>query len=74
MINSLAAKQEMWIQALNQEDSQEKEMSTHSSVHAWESHGQRSLVAYHPWGCKRAGHNLATKQHKINDYMVFMTS
>ena len=25
----------MWIQALDQEDSQEKEMSTHSSVHAW---------------------------------------
>ena len=27
-----------------------------------ESHGQRSLVGYSPWGCKRAGYNLATKQ------------
>ena len=26
-----------------------------------ESHGQRSLVGYSPWGCKRVGHNLATK-------------
>ena len=25
-------------------------------------HGQRSLVGYSPWGCKRVGHNLATKQ------------
>ena len=26
------------------------------------SHGQRSLAGYHPWGRKRVGHNLATKQ------------
>ena len=25
-------------------------------------HGQRNLVGYSPWGCKRFGHNLATKQ------------
>ena len=24
------------------------------------SHGQRSLVGYSPWGCKRFGHNLKT--------------
>ena len=26
------------------------------------SHGQRSLVGYSPWGYKRVGHNLSTKQ------------
>ena len=26
-------------------------------------HGQRSLAGYHPWGCERVGHDLATKQH-----------
>ena len=26
------------------------------------SHGWRSLEGYSPWGCKRVGHNLATKQ------------
>ena len=26
------------------------------------SHGQMSLVGYSPWGRKRAGHNLVTKQ------------
>ena len=30
-----------------------------------ESHGQRSLVCDSPWGCKRVGHDLATKQHFI---------
>ena len=25
-------------------------------------HGQRRLVSYSPWGCKRVGHDLATKQ------------
>jgi len=26
------------------------------------SHGQRTLVGYNPWGHKRVGHDLATKQ------------
>ena len=28
------------------------------------SHGQRSLVGYSPWGRKRVGHHLATKQQQ----------
>ena len=28
------------------------------------SHGQRSLVDYSPWGPKRVGHILATKQRQ----------
>ena len=27
-----------------------------------ESHGQRSLVGYSPWGHKRIGHDLVTKK------------
>ena len=30
----------------------EKEMEAHSSILAWEIHGQRSLVGYSPWGHK----------------------
>ena len=26
-----------------------------------DSHGQRSLVGYSPWGCKTVGHDLVTK-------------
>ena len=30
------------------------------------SHGQRSLVGYSPWGHKRIGHDLVTKQQYIS--------
>ena len=29
-----------------------------------ESHGQSSLAGYSPWGHKRVGHDLATKQQQ----------
>ena len=32
----------------------EKEMTTHSSILAWKSHGQRSLVGYSPQGHKES--------------------
>ena len=47
----------MLVQFLGQEDSLEKEIATHSSILAWETHGQRALVGYGPWGCKRVGHD-----------------
>ena len=34
---------------LGQEDPLEKGMATHSSILAWEIHGQRNLVGYSPW-------------------------
>ena len=39
----------------------EKEMATHSSILAWKSHGQRSLVGYSPW-VQRVGHDWAHVQ------------
>ena len=33
-----------------------------SLVFSGKSHGQRSLAGYSPWGRKRVGHDLATKQ------------
>ena len=57
--------QETWIGlGLGQEDPLEKEMASHSSILAWEIHGQRSLAGYSPWGHKRVGHKLATKQQQ----------
>ena len=38
--------QKIWIPSLGWENPLEKGMATHSSVLAWESHGQRSLVGY----------------------------
>ena len=37
---------------MDQEDPQEKRMSTHSSFLPGEFYGQRSLVGYSPWGRK----------------------
>ena len=53
--------QEPWVQSLDWEAPLEKEMAPHSSILAWEIHGQRSLVGYSPGGHKRVGHDLATK-------------
>ena len=54
--------QEMWVQSLGQEEPLEKEMPTLLSILARELHGQRSLVGYSPKGCKRVGHDFATKR------------
>ena len=45
----------MWIHSLGQEDPLEKDMATYYLVFLpGESHGQRSLVGYSPWGCKES--------------------
>ena len=62
LIENLVPMQETWGQSLGQEDPQEKEMATHSSILAWEIHGWGSLLGNRPWGLKRVGHNLATNQ------------
>ena len=36
----------------------------HSNILTRKSGGQRSLTGYSPWGHKRAGHDLATKQQQ----------
>ena len=52
MVNNLPAMQETLVQFLGQEDLQEKEMATRSSILAWRVNGKRSLVGYSPWGWK----------------------
>ena len=37
---------------LCQEDPLEEDIATHSSILAWESHGQMSLVGPSPWCCR----------------------
>ena len=46
--------QETWARSLGQEDPLEEETATHSSILARESHEQRSLAAYSPWGHKES--------------------
>ena len=52
--------QETQVWSLGQEDPLEKEMATHSSILAWESHRQRSWQAT-VRRVSRVGHDLATK-------------
>ena len=65
VVKNPPAKQEMWVRSLGQEDPLEKEISTHSSILAGKSHGQRNLACYSPRGCIRVGHNLVSKQQKL---------
>ena len=44
--------QEMQVGSLGQEDPLEEEMATHSSILLGQSHGQRNLESYIPWGHK----------------------
>ena len=43
-----------------QEDPLEEDMTIHTTVLAWEIHGQKSLVGYSPWGCKELDTTEAT--------------
>ena len=59
-VKNLPAMQEMWVRSLSHEDPLEKEISTHSSILAWEIPMDRgNLVGYSPWGHNRVRHNLA---------------
>ena len=46
--------EEMQIHSLDWDDSQEKEMATHSSVLAWEMPRTEELAGYRPWGRKES--------------------
>ena len=50
------AMQETWVRSLGREDPLEKGMASIPVFLPGESHGQRSLVGYSPWGC-RIRHN-----------------
>jgi len=53
--------QETQVQSLDREDPLEKKMQPTPVPLPRKSHGQRSLVSYSSWGCKRVKHDLATK-------------
>ena len=61
--------QERQVQSLGWEDPLEKEIATTSVFLPEKSHRQGSLPGYSPWGCKRAGHDLATKQQQKTSSM-----
>jgi len=50
MVKTLPAMQETWIQSLGQEDPWRRKWEPTPVFLPGESHGQRSLVGYSPWG------------------------
>ena len=62
--------QEMKVQSLGLEDPQEKEMTTHSSIHAWEIPWTEESGGLQSMGVTRVGHDLRTKQQQF--YSVSM--
>jgi len=54
MVKNLTAVQETEVRFLHQEDPLKKEMATTPVFLPGESHGQRSLTGYSPWGHKES--------------------
>ena len=52
--------QETQIPSLGREDPLEEEMAPHSTILAWEIHGQRSLAGYSQWGRRESDTTAAT--------------
>ena len=62
MVKNAPANQEMWVRSLGQEDPQEKEMATHSSILAWGMPWTEEPGGLQSMGLQRAGHDLASTQ------------
>ena len=57
MVKNLPAMQETGVQSLGQEDPQEKEMATHSSILAWRIPGTGKPGGLPSMGSHRVGHD-----------------
>ena len=61
--------QEMWVGSLGWEDLLEKEMSTHSSILAWEIPWTEK-PGHSPWDWQKVGQDLATKQRQQTNFSL----
>ena len=73
-VKRLPTMQETRFQSLGGEDALEKDMATHSSILAWKSHGQRSLVGYSPWGHKESDTTERLHFHALEKEMATHSS
>ena len=64
----------MQIQSLSWEDSMEEGTATHSKIHVWKIHEQRSLVGYIPWGHKGSDMTEATQPTLTKKKIMFLQS
>ena len=62
----------MWAQSLGREDPLEKEMEPTPVFLSGESHGQRSLVGYSPWGHKESDMTEATGHIRLHPELAMV--
>ena len=61
--------QETWVWSLGREDTLQKEMATHSNIIPWEIPWTEETGRLQSMGSQRIGHDLATKQQFIPEWM-----
>ena len=69
MVKKPPAKEEMWVQFLGQEDPQEKEMATCSSIIAWKIPWTEEPPELQSMGSQRGTHILVTEQQQPLKYL-----
>ena len=69
-VKNLLAMQETQVRSLGQEDPLEKGTETPPVFLPGESHGQRSLEGYSPWGCKESDSTGLTLSLKLSQFCV----
>ena len=67
-VKRLPAMRETRVQFLGWEDPLEEGTATHTSILPGESHGQRSLIGYSPWGRKESD---TTEQLQFHFHFLF---
>ena len=56
-VKRLPTMQETWVRSLGREDPLEKEMATHSSIHAWKIPWTKEPSGLQSMGLQRVGHD-----------------
>ena len=68
MVKNPPAKQETWVQSLDQEDPLEKEITTHSNILVWEIPWTEELGGLQSMGCQES--DTTEQQNNNNNYQL----
>ena len=66
-VKRLPTMRETWVRSLGQENPLEKEMATHSSIHAWKIPWTEEPGGLQSMGSQRVGHDWATSLSPLSD-------
>ena len=72
VLKNLPEMQETWVWSLGWDDPLEKEMATHSSIHAWRIAWTEKPGWLQSLGSKRIRHNVAMKWQQQNSWLTML--